>query len=71
MIYVSIDIETTGLNSENCEILSIGAIIEDTSKVLPIDKIPTFNCIINKRNINGEIFAINMNREIIEKIVMI
>lgn len=69
MIYISIDIETTGLDPENCEILSIGAIIEDTTKNLSFSEIPKFHCAINRKTIKGEIFAINMNKEIIEKIV--
>lgn len=69
MKYLSIDIETTGIDSENCEILSIGAILEDTEKILPFEEIPKFHCAINRRTIKGEIFATNMNRDLIEKIV--
>jgi oligoribonuclease len=69
MRYLSIDIETTGIDSENCEILSIGAILEDTENILPFEEIPKFHCAINRRSIKGELFAINMNKDLIEKIV--
>lgn len=72
MKYVSIDIETTGLNPETCEILSIGAIVEDTNKKLSFDEIPKFHCAIKKASrdiVSGEIYALNMNRDLIEKIV--
>ena len=51
MIYVSVDTETTGLESESHKILSIGAIIEDTSKKLTYDQIPKFNCAILHREL--------------------
>jgi hypothetical protein len=69
MRYLSIDIETTGIDSENCEILSIGAILEDTENILPFEEIPKFHCAITRRSIKGEMFAINMNRDLIQKIV--
>jgi oligoribonuclease len=69
MIYVSIDIETTGLSSENCQILSIGLAVEDTKVVAPIEKIPTLEIAIIRERIEGEIFAINMNRELISDIL--
>lgn len=65
MIYVSIDTETTGLDPENHKTLSIGAIIEDTTKKLPYDQIPKFNCAILYKQLVGSPFAINMNRDLI------
>jgi len=73
MIYISIDTETTGLNPETCQLLSFGAIVEDTEKKLPLDKIPKFHCAIlrGERDIlQGELYALNMNRDLIEKITM-
>lgn len=66
MLYVSIDIETSGLDPENNCILSFGAIIEDTKNKLSFDEIPKFYKIINQKNITGRPFAINMNKKIIE-----
>lgn len=68
MKYVSIDIETTGLNPEICQILSIGAVIEDTLNILPFKDIPKFHAIIPHYQIKGEPFAFNMNKGIIENI---
>lgn len=69
MRYVSIDVETTGLDSENNQILSIGAVIEDTTTKLPFDKIPKFHAAINRVDLRGSLFAINMNKELISNIV--
>lgn len=69
MRYLSIDIETTGLDPDSCEILSIGAIIEDTENILPFEEVPKFHCAIDRKSIRGDLFATNMNKELIEKIV--
>jgi hypothetical protein len=71
MKFISIDTETTGLNPETCQLLSFGAIIEDTEKKLPFDQIPKFHCAIlrGERDIlQGELFALNMNKNLIESI---
>ena len=69
MKYISIDIETTGLDPENCQILSIGAVIEDTLNQLPFEELPTFHGVIKRENVSGSLFALNMNRDLIETIV--
>lgn len=70
MKYLSIDIETTGLSSENHQILSVGVVIEDTGKKLPFSEIPKFHCAITDEEVEGSLFAINMNRELINMINM-
>jgi oligoribonuclease len=70
MKYVSIDIETTGINREKCQVLSIGAVIEDTNNPLPIKDLPKFHAaIIGREGLYGEPFALNMNKDLIETIV--
>ena len=68
MIYVSIDIETSGLEPLNNSVLSFGAIIEDTTKKLPYKKLPKFNALILQNQITGSPRAITMNKEIISLI---
>jgi oligoribonuclease len=68
MIYVSIDIETTGLDPKNDQILQIGAIIEDTTNLLPFEDIPKFDCIIRHERITGSPYALAMNSGIIAKL---
>ena len=65
MIYLSIDLETTGLEKDRYQILSFGAILEDTEKKLPYDEIPKFHAAILHNEITGSPFAINMNKKII------
>lgn len=68
MKYLSIDIETTGLSPENHQILSIGVIVEDTNNKLPFEEVPKFHCAIVKEDITGGLFALNLNRDLIQTI---
>lgn len=64
--YVSIDIETSGLDPENCQILEFGAIVEDTEKKLSFDEIPKFKKVIYHEEIKGNAFALNMNARLLK-----
>lgn len=64
MEYVSIDIETTGLDSNNHQILEIGAIVEDTNKIRSFDEVSKFHAIVRHDNYYGSAYAINMNQRI-------
>jgi oligoribonuclease len=66
MKYVSIDIETTGLDSEACQILQIGAVIEDTTDLKPLDKLPRFMCILEHETYSGQPTALSMNAWILK-----
>jgi oligoribonuclease (3'-5' exoribonuclease) len=62
--YVSIDIETTGLNPENCQVLEIGAVIEDW--VSPIARLSKFHCLVKYDIYQGQPFALSLNKELFE-----
>lgn len=66
MIYTSVDIETSGLDTENNQVLSIGAVIEDTTKKLSFVDIPKFHAIVLQRQITGSPRALDMNKGIIK-----
>jgi len=66
MKYVSIDIETTGLDSETCQILQIGAVIEDTANPKPLDELPKFMCILEHETYSGQPTALSMNSWILK-----
>tara|TARA_Y100000034_G_scaffold33124_2_gene40647 strand:+ start:3170 stop:3748 length:579 start_codon:yes stop_codon:yes gene_type:complete len=68
MKYVSIDIETTGLDEEICQILEIGAVVDDTSYETPIDKLPTFHCYVTHPFYQGEPYALNMHGDLFGKL---
>lgn len=68
MKYLSVDVETSGVDPLNNQILSIGIIIEDTEKKLSFEDVPKFHCAILHENISGNLFALNMNKELISLI---
>ncbi len=69
MKFASIDIETTGLDSETCQTLSIGIVLENTKTKLPFVDVPTLHIIVLHDYIQGEPYALNLNKGIIEKIL--
>lgn len=70
MRYISIDLETTGLDPEKNQILEFGAVLEDTNNILPIEELPRYHAYVTHPggNIFGNIFALNLNAGIIEKL---
>jgi len=70
MKFVSIDLETTGLDWENNQIIEFGAVLEDTNNILPMDELPTYHAYITHPggNLFGNVFALNLNAGIIEKL---
>lgn len=70
MKYVSIDIETTGLNPSTCQILELGAVIDDTDPSLqkPISELASFHTYVSWDWIVGEPKALAMNAKIINRI---
>lgn len=67
MKYISIDTETTGLDPENCQILSFAAVIEDTDRPdIPVEELPSIHVILKHTSMKGEPYALNMNKDLIE-----
>jgi len=71
--YVSIDLETTGLDEDFCQILQFGAVIDDWHT--PVDKLPRFLRYVRPHDeingqpyIYGQPYALAMNAEIISKL---
>lgn len=67
MRYVSIDIETTGLDPEKHQILEIAAIIEDTEQLLNFDEIPKFRVLLYHEEMLGTLEAMVMNLELLRE----
>jgi len=64
--YVSIDIETTGLPWDWCQILEVGAVIDDWKS--PLYELPRFHCYVVHDRIIGDPFALAMNHAILKRI---
>lgn len=70
MKYVSIDIETSGLDPKVNKVLSIGAIIEDTERPLTFERSPKFHAIIPQRSFMVSPRAAVINMKLMEIIAM-
>ena len=65
--YISIDIETTGLDRDNHMVLEIGAVIDDWMS--SIDSLPKFRCYVdNGPLIQGSPYALSMHPKILRYI---
>lgn len=69
MRYLSIDLETTGLDPKTCDILEIGAYLEDTDDVHTRDQLPCFHRYIWRESYRGDPYALAMNGHIFKKIL--
>jgi len=66
MKYVSIDLETTGLNADNCQVLEIGAVCDDLSQPFdPGHPCHIFHRFVSHREYYGEPFALALNQQIL------
>lgn len=68
MKYVSIDIETCGLDPETCDILEFGAVLDDLKNKQPVRSLPSFHCYFVLPIYRGEPFALSMHHKVFEKI---
>jgi hypothetical protein len=66
MPYCSVDIETTGLDPNGCQVLEIGAVYDDWTK--PLKDLPTFHCYVLHDTIVGTAYALALNRDILRQI---
>lgn len=64
--FVSIDIETTGLDPETCQIIEIGAIIDDW--LTPLPDPPTFHTYVKRNHYSGQPYALSMHSTIFRRI---
>lgn len=67
MRLVSIDLETTGLNPDTCEIIEFAAVL-DNGCGDPIHRLPTFRFRVKKPLYAGEPYALSMHSELLKDI---
>lgn len=68
MRYVSIDIETTGLNPETCQIIEFAAVADDLRVQSPLQSLPTFQTYVHHPVYTGEPYALGMHQKIFQKL---
>ena len=70
MKYVSLDLETSGLDTSFCQILEIGAVVDDLDKPHNPELVAGdfFHCYVTHPKIVGQPYALMMNADIIKVI---
>lgn len=63
MKYVSIDIETTGLDFNKCQVIEISAIVDFLGNKTPIEQLPTFNKVVIHDTYYFEKIAMEMHKK--------
>jgi len=71
MKYISIDIETTGLDPVNDQILEFAAILEDTNskEIYDLDGLHSFEAIFAYERLVGNPYALSLNKRLLEIMV--
>lgn len=66
MKYISLDVETTGLDPKQDQILQIAMVVEDTNEPdVSVEELPYFNCYITHERYSGDAFALQLNNRIL------
>ena len=67
MRYVSIDLETTGLDTQRCQVLQVALVIEDTAVDAPVERLPCFECLVAPYagRVEGEPYALALNADLL------
>ena len=68
MKYISIDLETTGLDPINNDIIEFGAVLDDLNNMLPLEQLPKFHAYICKEEYKGQPYALSMHPTIFRRI---
>lgn len=66
MKYVSLDIETTGVRPKQDQILQLALVVEDTTKLMPIEELPYFCCLVKHEEYHGNAYALGLNAWILD-----
>lgn len=68
MRYVSLDIETTGLDPTKHQVLEVGAVLDDLANPKPMEELPTFHCYVLNGDLVGDPYALSMHPTILRRI---
>lgn len=66
MRFVSIDIETLGLDPATCDVIEFGAVVGDVDT--PLNKLSRFHCYLTKAVYRGQPYAMAMHAKILKRV---
>jgi DNA polymerase III epsilon subunit-like protein len=69
MKYISIDIETTGLNPKEDQVIEFAAVLEDTLRPdVPVEDLPTFHRLVRHDRLSGTPRVLTMHADLIREL---
>ena len=68
MKYISIDIETTGLDPDKHQLIEFGAVLEDTENQLPIEELPKLRVLVVHDNYTANPYCIKLHAKLFEEL---
>jgi len=68
MKYISIDLETTGLDPVNNNIIEFGAVLDNLKEMKPLSELPRFHAYICMDEYKGQPYALSMHPTIFRRI---
>ena len=68
MRYVSIDIETTGLDPNRCQIIEFAAVVDDLKVQQPLEKLPKLQTYVRHTFYQGEPYALSIHSALFKKL---
>lgn len=70
MKYVSLDIETTGLDPARAQILQVAMVLEDSDRSQPIEELPHFVCLVKPLGDRyvGNAYALALNADLLSQL---
>lgn len=66
--YLSIDLETTGLNPETCQILEVAAVVETGEWDRPVEALPSIRLLVEHQEVRGQAAALALNARLVAEL---
>lgn len=71
MKYVSIDIETTGLDPEKNQIVEVGAVLDEIGSTTPIEELPKFRAVLIHEEMAMGAYCANLHKDLWTEILKV
>lgn len=70
MKYLAIDVETTGLDLDNDQLIEVGMVVDNLEHQIPLEELPRFHCYIRRQQYIGDPYALAMHSKILHRIAV-
>jgi hypothetical protein len=64
MKYISLDIETTGLDKDKNQVVEVGAVLDEIGSTTPIEELPKFRAVLLHDVLVSAVYCANLHRDL-------